>query len=128
MSINANYVATPKSPCVAVALASTARDGTSGTLYTLYTAASNGSRIDDISIEATGNTTAGMLRFYIFNGTTHFLIMEVPVIASTPTSTTKAFSVTLSNLSLVLQGTYLLKVSSQNAESFHVVVTRGGDF
>lgn len=128
MSINANYVATPKSPCVAIALASTARDGTSGTLYSLYTAPASGARIDDISVEATGTTTTGMLRFYIFNGTTHFLIMEVPVTANVPTGTSKAFSVSLTNLGLVLQSTYVLKVSSQNAEAFHVAVTRGGDF
>lgn len=128
MSLNANYVATPKSPCVLVSAANTARDGSGANMVTLYTAPSSGARIDDISIDAIAATTAGMLRFFIHNTTSAFLVFEVPVTAVTPTASSKVFQVTLTNLGIVLQNGYSLRVTSHNAESFHICVTRGGDF
>ena len=118
------YASTPKSPSVAISTANTNRDGT-GTLGTLMTAGASGSRVDAIYAFATGNTTEGMLRFFI--GTS--LIAEVPVQASTPSGTVQAWSANIQfSPALVLESAAVLKVGTNNAESFVVTVINGGDF
>ncbi len=127
MSINANYVATPRSACALVNTLNAGRDGL-GTVQTVFTAPAAGSRIDDVSIQAIGTTTSGMIRLFLHNGTSNFLIKEVSVTAITPSGTVKAFSTVLTNLGLVLANGHSLRASTEKGESFHVCVTRGGDF
>ena len=119
------YIGTPKSPTVVISTANTNRDGTTGTYGTLMTAGASGSRVDRIRINATGSTTAGMIR--IFVGTA--LIQEVPVVAVTPSATTPAWGadVVFEN-GQILGSSVVLKVSTNNAESFAVTVISGGDF
>jgi hypothetical protein len=127
MSSNANYAATPKSALAQLSAANTNRDGT-GTIVTVLTAGTSGTRIDDITITATGTTTAGVVRLFIHDGTTARLWREVLVSAITPSTTVSPFSATLTNLSLVLQTGFSLRASTNNAETFNICVTRAGDF
>lgn len=125
MAANPQYVGIPKSPTVVISTANTNRDGTTGTYGTLMTAGSSGSRVDRIRVQATGTTTAGMIRFFV--GTA--MIYELPVVAITASATAPVFSanVTFDN-GLVLAASAVLKVSTNNAESFAVTVINGGDF
>ena len=136
MSTSANYAATPKNSGAQIATANTARDGT-GTLGTVYTAGASGSRIDSLIIQATGTTTAGMIRFFVSidAGTTKRLIGEVPVIAITAAATTPCFQtvITSQNSSfmqngLVLEANAILYASTNNAETFNVTALNAGDF
>lgn len=127
MSITSNYAATPKTAVAQVSTANTNRDGT-GTLATVFTAGTSGSRIDDIAIIATGTTTAGMVRLFLHDGTNARLWREVAVSAITPSATVSPFSSLLGNLALVLQSGWSLRASTHNAETFNVLVTRAGDF
>lgn len=129
MASNAQFVGTPKNGVAQVTVANTARDGT-GTLATVYTAGATGSRIDSLLVQATGTTTAGMVRLFISDGTTnHRLIMELPVVAITPAATVPAWSATVNfPKGLVLQATWLLKASTHNAETFNIIPTVAGDF
>ncbi len=123
----AQYAATGKSPGAVISAANTNRDGT-GTIVTVLTAGSSGTRIDDINVVATGTTTAGMVRFYVHDGTTARLYREVPVTAITPSDTVPAFASALTNLALVLQSGHSLRASTAKAETFQIIVTRAGDF
>lgn len=127
MSITANYAATPRSALGQVSTANTNRDGT-GTIATIFTAGASGSRIDDITIIATGTTTAGMVRLFLHDGTNARLWAEVPVSAATPSGTVQAFTASLLNQSLILPGAWSLRASTHNAETFNVIVDRAGDF
>lgn len=127
MSISSNYAATPKTAVAQVSTANTARDGT-GTIVTVFTAGTSGSRVDDITITATGTTTAGMVRLFLHDGTNARLWREVPVNAVTPSATVSPFSSLLGNLALVLQTGWSLRASTHNAETFNILVTRAGDF
>ena len=126
------YAATPKVGIGQISTANTNRDGT-GTIGTVFTAGSSGSRIDAIDIKATGTTTAGMIRLFIHNGTTAYLLTEVPVIAVTPSGTLPAWEVQLNTnsmsqvLPILLPTGYSLRASTNNAETFNVVAL-GGDF
>lgn len=127
MSSAANYASSPRTAGVVISTANTNRDGT-GTLGVLLTASSNGTRIDRINIQALSTTTAGMVRFFVYDGATYYLWREVPVVAKTPSGTETAYSATLSNLALLLQSGWSLRVGTNNAEAFAITATFAGDF
>lgn len=125
MATSPQYTATPKVGIGALSEANSNRDGT-GTIVTIFTAASTGSRIDEVIIKAVGTTTAGTIRLYIHNGTTNFLLTEISVIAIVASGTVKSFEDGI-KLEVVLPTGYSLQASTNNAEAFNVVAL-GGDF
>lgn len=136
MAASPQYAAVPKIGTAVISTANTARDGT-GTLGMVFTAGSLGSRIDTVEIQATGTTTAGMIRLFISDGTNHRLFAEVPVVATTPSATIPAFSSVISgqtsglsnsvSLPFSLPTDWSLRAASNNAESFNIIAF-GGDF
>ena len=145
MATSAQYTKNARQTSVAISTANTNRDGT-GTMTILWTApafvdATNpgGSRIERILVQATGTTTAGMVRLFVSNDATAnsaantFLYEEIPVTAATPSTTVQAYStvlqaVTYQTLFPIMIGPGCsLRVSTANAESF-VVTAMGGDY
>lgn len=128
MAATAQYAATPKSASIKVSVANANRNGT-GSIIDLYTAGTNGGRLDDIYISAEATTTAGMIRFYLNDGIggTYMLIQEVAVAAIVPSGFAKSFNSTLQNLAWVLAPGQKIGVSTNNAESFVIALLRGGD-
>lgn len=55
---------------VAAVTANTTKDGTSGTLYPLFTAGADGARLDYIKARAKGTNVATVLRIFLNNGST----------------------------------------------------------
>lgn len=127
MSTSGNYAATPRTAGVQISTANTSRDGT-GTITSVMAAAATGTRIDDITIAATGTTTAGFVRLFKHNGTTAFLWKEISVSALTPSGTVSAFTAQLKNQALVLETGWSLRASTNNAETFNIHIDRAGDF
>lgn len=126
MAASPAYTATPRTERATLSTANPNRDGT-GTIVNLFTAGANGSRVERITICATGTTTAGMIRFYLFGGTNTDLWLEVPVLAISPSGTTKSFYVQLASLSFILSSGKSITASTNNAESFRLIA-EGGDF
>ncbi len=125
------FVITPHVGMVRIATANTGRDGT-GTLNSIITGTTNGTRVDRVTIKAQGTTTAGMVRFYIDDGTNIRFWREELVSAITPGANTKSFEVTITSPDpqtplLVLPLNYILKCAPHNAETFDVI-GQGGDF
>ena len=109
-----------------VSTANTNLDG-SGTIATVLTAGSSatykGTAIESINFKGLGTVTHGMLRVFIYNGTTNFLFREVFVNPIVPTATFNSFEARVEfNEKFQLKADYLIKVSTQNAESFAVIV------
>lgn len=127
MATAAQYAATVQNAQAQISTANTNRNGT-GTIATVMTGATNGTRIDDISIVATGTTTAGVVRLFISDGTNVRLWQEILVTAITPSTTVQVWSYTLLNQALLLESGWSLQASTNNAETFNVIVTRAGDF
>lgn len=121
MAATPQFADTPIIAAGQVSTANTGRDGT-GTMSTLVSGATNGTRIDRITVEATVTTTAGMVRFFIHDGTNTRLWREVPVVAVTPSASAAAFTAILNGLGLVLPSTYELRASTHNAEAINVIV------
>ncbi|CAB4158630.1 hypothetical protein UFOVP708_14 [uncultured Caudovirales phage] len=126
MALDPQFAATPKIGIATVATPNTNRDGT-GTIGTVLTAGASGTRIRRIEVQATGNTTAGMARLFIHDGTTAHLYLEVPISAATPSGTVQAFawniteSTSPDQLPLTLPTGHSLRASTHNAEAFKVI-------
>lgn len=127
MSTSAQYAATVQTASAQVTTANTNRNGT-GTIVSVISGASSGTRVDDISIVATGTTTAGVVRLFISDGTNIRLWQEILVSAVTPSTTVQVWSYTLLNQALLLKSGWSLQASTNNSETFNVLVTRAGDF
>lgn len=127
MATTAQYASTVQNGQGQISVANTNRNGT-GTLVTIFTGATNGSRVDDIYIVATGTTTAGVVRLFISDGSNIRLWQEILVSAITPSTTVAVWSYTLLNQALLLESGWSLQAATNNAETFNVIVTRAGDF
>lgn len=121
------FTDTPRFGIAVISTANTNRDGT-GTIGTVLTAGSEGSRISKITIKATGTTTVGMVRLFIHDGTNARLLREVDVTALTPSATVKSFSgeIVFSE-GLIIPTGHSLRASTHNAEEFNILA-EGGDF
>lgn len=132
MAVNAQYAAAPRCGINQVSVANTNRDGT-GTLGSILTAGTSGTRIDAINVKAVGTTTAGMIRLFVHDGTVARLLTEVPVTAITPSGTLPSWEAQLNAntmsqlLPIVLPVGYSLRAATNNAETFNVIAL-GGDF
>lgn len=123
------FTLTPKVGVVAIATINTGRDGT-GTIGTILSAGTNGTRISRITIKATVTTTAGMVRLWIHDGAAYFLWREILITAITVSATVAAFESIIELLgerALILPTGYSLRASTEKAENFNVVA-EGGDY
>ena len=127
MATSAQYAATVRTAQGQVSTANTNRDGT-GTIATIFTAGSSGSRIDDVYIVATGTTTANVVRLFVHDGTNARLWRETLVPAITPSTTVSVFNAALLSQGLILASGWSLRASTNNAETYNILVTRAGDF
>lgn len=124
------FIQAPRAAAASIATANTNRDGT-GTIGTVFTAGANGSKIDHIDICAAGTTTAGVVRLYLYDGSTYYLWKEILIAAITPSATIAAAMVALDcsvpGNSLYLASGWSLRASTHNAETFKVIAM-GGDY
>lgn len=123
MASTPNYASSPSVQMAVISTANTARDGT-GTIGTVFTAGSAGSRIEDITIKAQGTVTAGMIRLFIHDGTNARLWREIQVPAVTPSGTVPSWEIRFP-VFLFLQAGYSLRASTNNAETFNIVANGG---
>lgn len=119
------FVLTPKIGQALVNTANTNRDGT-GSLGSVITGATNGTRVDRVVVKASVNTTNGMVRLFIYDGASVYTLYdEVPVNPINVSAQVAGFKSTLSSPDLsapylVLPNGYILKAGTHNAEMFHV--------
>lgn len=133
MAASPQFTGTPLYGSAVVSTANTNRDG-SGTLATVLTLPAGGGRIDRAVLKATGNTTAGMLRLFIHDGTAARCIAEIPVPAITVSATVASFETVIdfatgesAAYGLVLPAGHSLRACTHVAETFHVTAF-GGQF
>ena len=87
MASTPQFAATVRCGIGTLSTADTARTGVPTNPVTIFTAGTSGSRIDQIDITANGTTSLGVVRLWIYNGTTYYLYQEVLVDAFTPSTT-----------------------------------------
>ena len=121
MALEPAFAVTPRIGAVNVATANTNRDGT-GTVATLITGAATGTRIAEIVVQARVTTTAGMVRIFLYDGTTYRFFDEVAIAAATVSGTVKGTRLSTLYSQLVLpNASWSVVVSTHNAESIDVI-------
>ena len=126
MATTPNFASTVRASAVVISTAETSRTAPTH-VGTVFTAGAAGSRVDEVRINSTGTSTAGAVRLFVYNGTTYYLLQEVMVTATTPSTTTSVFQYVLTYNNLLLPSGWSLRATTNNAESF-AVIALGGDF
>jgi hypothetical protein len=127
MASSPQFVGTPQVWAASLAAANPNRDGT-GTVVDLVTGATApGTRIDKVRIMGVGTVTAGMIRFFLFDGATTRLIKERPVVATTPSGTVPGFEDewTLQDGLVLPTASWKLRAATNNAENFNIFAYGG---
>jgi hypothetical protein len=127
MATSPNFASTVQIGVGSLSTADTARTGTPTNVVTIFTAGASGSRIDEVNIIATGTTTAGVVRLWIFTGSVYYLFEEILVSAITPSTTLATFNTTITFNNLMLPAGHSLRATTNNSEGFNVIAF-GGDF
>ena len=128
MSELAAFASVPATAMVQISTANTARDGT-GAMGTLITAPTAGTRVDDIEISAIGNTSSGVVRMFMSDGTNTWFEREWLVSGTiTPSATVSPFNLQLKNQAIILKSGYSLKFSTHNNETYNIFATRAGHY
>ncbi len=97
-------------------------------LTLLLTAGANGTRVDSLTMVATGTTTAGIIRIWKYTGSGNaVLISETLVLAVVPSASIAVWSSEQIPLNWNLKTGETLYASTHNSEAF-AVHARGGDY
>lgn len=84
------YAATPKIGAATLTTADTSLTAPT-TVATVLSGAASGTRIEKLGIKATATTVAGIVRWFLHDGTNYTLIAERPIPVSTSNNTTACF-------------------------------------
>lgn len=124
---------TPKISWGTITTANTAKDGT-GTVVTIFTAGSNGARVDRIKVRYTGTSVATVLRIFINNGSTNataannILYTEITIPACTISEVAAQPDISLS-IGLTLPAGYVLNCTLGTTVAAALAITaEGGDY
>lgn len=132
MASTPQFTSTPKVETIVLSVANANLDG-SGTLGVgSFTAGSNGSMIEKVSLNAKETTTQGMVRLFLYNGADYAFVGEIPVSAKTPSDTATSFSLVVDKsvnpiFPMVIPTGTSLYASTGKAESMDLTMF-GGDY
>lgn len=128
MSSTPTFVSTPRLGIANVSSGNTNRDG-SGTVTSVLTGVSAGTKVTEVVAQAAVTTTAGMVRLFLSTdgGSTWKLFDELPIAAATVSSSVAGTRVAKTYTNLILKdASTQLGATTHNSESINVVA-HGGD-
>jgi len=131
MAVSPQFASTPiVSGITTGTTASTTPFGTPSAPATVYTAPSTGARIDEVTIQGLGTTSANQVILYVHNGSTYWPIKTQMTVATTASATVQAAQYTLTFNNLVLtNASFSLRVALFGADtSGYMVTAYGGSF
>ena len=122
MAEETQYTANTGMTTITTANTSLTGSGTLNTdIWDVITASSNGTLIKTITIKAQVNTTHGMVRLFIYDGTNTKLINEIEIPAVTKSSKNPAFEITIP-VDYALKAGWKLRATTEKSETFNVIV------
>lgn len=120
MATSPVFEAIPRLSSVAISAANTNRDGT-GTTVEVIAGVAAGTEVRRVIVQATGTTTAGMVRLFLYDGTNYRALREIVVTAITVGASTAAFRAEVAFSDLILpSASWKIFAATHNAEAFHV--------
>ena len=121
MAASPAFATIPRIGAVQLSVANTNRNGTTGTYGTLISAGNGGTRIAEIAVQATGITTAGMVRLFTNDGTNIRMFDEISVAAvASPGASTKATRISTTYTNLTIPSGWSIIASTHNGEVINV--------
>lgn len=130
MATTPQFVSTPHIGVNDVSTANTARDG-SGTIETIFTAGSNGSRVEEIVLKATADPADSTVVIFLHDGSNYFVFDEFDIGNPAAASTTvESYRTSRTYENLVLANGWSIRASITVALTSGVinVFCLGGDF
>lgn len=130
MASTPQFVTTPKIGVNDVSTANTARDG-SGTIETIFTAGSSGSRVEEIVLKATADPADSTVVIFLHDGSNYFVYDEFDIGNPAAASTTvESYRTSRTYENLVLPSGWSVRASITVALTSGVinVFCFGGDF
>jgi hypothetical protein len=124
------FAATPHNAAASVSTANTNRDGT-GTIATIFTAGSSGSKIEEITIKADGDPADSSVVFYLYDGTNYHVVDEWDIgNPAAGSATVASYRETRTYENLIIQSGWSLRASITAALTAGVIQVHafGGDF
>jgi hypothetical protein len=125
MAATPQFASSPRLGIATISTANTNLNG-SGTLVNVVVAGSSGTKINEVTIQAAGTVTSGMVRLFVFDGTTNYLFDEFTIPATIPSSSVAAYRTYKNYDNFVLPSGNTLRASTANSETFNVMAW-GGD-
>lgn len=120
MAANPSFAATPRLSSVLVSTAETNYQ-TITNFQTLLTGASTGTRVAEVVAKCAGTSAAGIVRMYVFDSTTNFLVDEFTIAAASSGNTAVSTRVSTTYNNLILPNTsHSLRVTTTIAQPIHV--------
>jgi hypothetical protein len=89
----------------------------------LVTGVTNGTIIDEITINAIQTTTAGFIRMFIYDGTSTRLHTQIPVSAVTVSPTTQSWNTVIRPLNLKLAHNQQIRFTTTTGDDFHLTAS-----
>lgn len=105
---------------VTISTANSNLDGSGTISAAIITGASNGTLIKTVTVKAQGNTTQGMVRLFIYDGTNTKLVAEIETPAVTKSATDPSFEIIIP-VDFALKVNWSLKASTEKGETFNVI-------
>lgn len=118
-------------PIVGTALLGNAETSTTSptTTSTVRTAGTNGTKIEEIVVQATATTVAGLVYIFLHDGSNYRLFDTFAVTVTTGSATAAPFRLSRTYLNLVMPSGYSLRISQSVSGNANILVAAalGGD-
>jgi hypothetical protein len=120
MATDPAFAVTPRIGSVAIATAETSLASPTN-FGTLITAVAAGTRVAEIVVKAAATTAASIVRVFLHDGTTYWLLDEIVVAAATSSNTGATTRVSVLYQNLVLpNASWSIRVTTSIAQATHV--------
>lgn len=100
-------------------------DGT-GTIVDVIAGASDGTAVESINIQALGDTSPGMVRLFLNDGASNYLVQEIPIPQTLRTDLITAFKAVFA-ADIDIPSGWTLRAATEQPDSFNVIA-RGEDW
>lgn len=127
MSTSQQFASTPKIGAGNITNAETSYT-TPTNVTTILTAGSNGTKVWRVIVECTGTSVAGLIRLFIYDGSTYRFFDEIAVSAVTASTTTACYRYEKSYPDITIPSGYSMRAASSVAQANGVnIVAIGAD-
>jgi len=127
MGVDPAFAATVRHEAVSVSATADTSLTAPTTTVTLLTAGASGTKIEELLFQGIGSTLAGVVRVFIYDGSTYHLQWEEAVTVATSSNTAATYRQSRTFDNLVLKSSESLRITSAVASQLIKVHAFGGD-